>query len=88
MNPFSLPVLGGAALVSSPALWNSVAGETALRVGLSRYLVAVVVCWLALSLLAMVVGPVPPPADEAGNPTEHPSDAVATRADEEQAAHR
>ena len=58
MNPFSLPVLGGALLVSAPALWNSVLGETPLAVGLSRYLVAVVLCWMGLSVVAGLVGPV------------------------------
>lgn len=67
MNPFSLPVLGGAALVSAPALWSSVTGQLRLDVGLSRYLVAVVLAWAALSLVAMLVGPAPTPrpADDA-----------------------
>lgn len=89
MNPVSLPVLGGALLVSSPALWNSVVGETPLAVGLSRYLVAVVLCWMGLSLVAGLVGPVPDAEPEesmtdagpggAGTPSEARADESATR---------
>lgn len=65
MNPFSLPVLAGAALVTSPALWRSVVGEARLDLALSRYLVAVLLCWAALSLFTVVVGPTPTPAPAA-----------------------
>lgn len=68
MNPLSLPVLGGAALVTSPALWGAVVGETPLRVGLTRYLIAVLVCWAGLSFVAMIVGPVPADQGVAGQP--------------------
>lgn len=57
MNPFSFPVLAGAALVSSPALWGLLAGQARLDVALTRYLVAVALCWAALSVVAMLVGP-------------------------------
>ena len=47
MSPASGTVLVAAAIVASPALWNSlVAGSIPLNVGLSRYLVAVGVCWV------------------------------------------
>lgn len=67
MNPFSLPVLAGAALVSSPALWSSLVGEVRLDVGLSRYLVAVVLCWAALNFVAFLVGPVEAQRQEPGH---------------------
>jgi hypothetical protein len=60
VSPFSTPVLVGAALVSSPALWNVLQGTAPAEVALTRYLISVVICWMALSLLAMFVGPVPP----------------------------
>lgn len=58
MSPFSLPVLGGAAIVSSPALWQAlVVGSTTTQVALTRYLVSVVVCWSVMAFVAMLVGP-------------------------------
>ncbi len=57
MNPFSAPVLLGAAVVSSPTLWRALTGEARLEAGLTRYLVAVVLCWAGLSLVSMLVGP-------------------------------
>lgn len=51
LNPASGPVLVAAALIVSPALWHGlVLGELPLDVALTRYLVAVVGCWLALGL--------------------------------------
>lgn len=65
MSPLSLPVLGGAALVSSPALWRAlVDGTTPVEVALSRYLVSVAICWAALAFVAMLVGPAPAPERE------------------------
>ena len=61
MSPFSAPVLGGAALVSSPALWNGlVEGTTTPTVALVRYLVSVLLCWMALEVVGMLVGPAAP----------------------------
>jgi hypothetical protein len=55
-------VLGGAAVVSSPALWAAfVEGTTAPSVALVRFLASVVICWLALEVLSMLVGPAPKP---------------------------
>jgi membrane glycosyltransferase len=75
MSPMSMPVLGGAALVSSPALWSSlVTGETAVTLGLTRYVIAVLLCWVGLSFVSALVGPVPTvgqpsaPRDEASSP--------------------
>lgn len=59
MSPFSAPVLVGAALVSSPALWNALQGTGSPEVALSRYLVSVVLCWMALAVVAFAVGPAP-----------------------------
>lgn len=78
MSPFSAPVLVGAALVSSPALWNVLQGDSPPEVALSRYLVSIVLCWMALAVVAFVVGPVPtvgpstigPDLDVADAPTE------------------
>lgn len=90
MNPFSLPVLGGAALVTSPALWGAVVGETPLRVGLHRYLIAVLVCWAALSFVAMIVGPVPDDNSRAAQPVDDAEggDSQESRANDGEAARR
>lgn len=56
MSPASGTVLGAAAIVASPALWNSlVAGSIPLNVGLSRYLVAVGVCWVLGTIGGLIV---------------------------------
>jgi hypothetical protein len=75
VSPFSAPVLVGAALVSSPALWNVIQGTTPAEVALTRYLVSVVLCWMALAVLAMLIGPVPPA--EPVTPTDAAADADA-----------
>jgi len=60
MSPFSGSVLGGAAVLSAPALWSSlVTGTTPLADGLLRYIGAVAVCWVGLSLVAALIGPAP-----------------------------
>jgi hypothetical protein len=65
MSPLSAPVLGGAALVSAPALWNAlVLGTDSPTFALTRYLVSVLVCWLAFEVVGMLVGPVKPAAAE------------------------
>jgi len=55
-------VLGLAAVVSSPALKRGLDGELPLDVTLTRYLIAVVVVWAALSVLGALVGEPPQPA--------------------------
>lgn len=58
MSPFTWPVLGGAAVLSAPALWRAtVEGTTNAEDALIRYLVGVVVCWLLLSTVVALVGP-------------------------------
>jgi uncharacterized membrane protein YdfJ with MMPL/SSD domain len=59
MSPFSTPVLLGAAVLSSPTLWHSLTGQMRLEVGLTRYLITVVICWAALAVFASLVGPPP-----------------------------
>ena len=60
MSPLSSGVLGAATLVSSPALWLALVDRTLpLDVALTRYLVAVVLCWAALSLVAAWAFPDP-----------------------------
>jgi hypothetical protein len=61
--------------VCSPALWNVLQGTAPLETALSRYLVSVVLCWMALAAVAFVVGPVPPPTGEAGQPVATDADA-------------
>jgi uncharacterized membrane protein len=68
VSPLSFPVLGGAAVVSSPALWRAlVEGTAPTEVALTRYLVSVVICWGVLAFVAMLVGPAPRLADEAAD---------------------
>ena len=75
MSPLSLPVLGGAAVISSPALWGAlVDGTTTTEAALTRYLVSVAVCWAVLGFVAMLVGPAPRP--EQAEDQNHPSEDV------------
>ena len=53
MSPLSAPVLGGAALISAPALWGAfVTGTTPTEVALTRFLVCAVLCWAGLAVVA------------------------------------
>jgi hypothetical protein len=65
VSPLSAPVLVGAALVSSPALWAAMVDQTmSPETAFVRYLVCVGLCWAALAVFAMLVGPTPvPPAE-------------------------
>ena len=64
MSPLSPAVLGGAAVVASPALWAGVVdGTMPLDVALTRYLIAIGICWAVISVvveLAFTPGPVQP----------------------------
>ena len=78
MSPLSLPVLGGAALVASPALWSAVDGSMPLDVALTRYLIAVGICWALISVVAEFAFPAPGsvrPAPEPVEPAPTPSEA-------------
>lgn len=60
MSPLSAPVLLIAALVSGPALWGAlVDGSTSLQTALVRFLACAVLGWVGLSVVSMLVGPVP-----------------------------
>ena len=60
MSPLSPGVLGAAAVVASPALWASVVdGAMPLDVALTRYLIAIGVCWAVLSLVVELAFPAP-----------------------------
>ncbi len=59
MSPFSAPVLGGAALMSAPAWWNAADGAVPLTDAVTRFLVCVAICWVALEVLTAIVGPAP-----------------------------
>jgi hypothetical protein len=60
MSPLSASVVGAATVVSSPALWQALVDRTLpLDVALTRYLVALVLCWAALSLVATWAFPDP-----------------------------
>ena len=75
MSPFSGTVLGGAAVLSAPALWASlVTGTAPMDEGLLRYIVAVVVCWVGLSVVAAMVGPAPRMSVRPGAPEGTPVD--------------
>lgn len=57
MRLFSLPVLGGGALITSPALYAGlVVGSLPLETTGERYAVGVLATWCGLSLLEALVG--------------------------------
>lgn len=51
MIPLSGGVLTAAAVVSSPALWGGLEGTMPIDQALTRYLIAVAVCWLVLAIV-------------------------------------
>lgn len=56
MNLLSAPVLGAAALLAGPTLWQGlVTGAVPLEHALTRYAVTVALVWLALSAVVMLV---------------------------------
>jgi len=83
MSPFSMPVLAGAGVLSSPALWRAfVEGTAPVEVALTRYLVSLVVCWALLALVVALVGPAPEAEPEpSSEETPAPSPAPASGAD-------
>ena len=73
MSPLSAPVLGGAALVSAPAWWSTfVQGVDPASVALTRFLVSLLVCWVALEVVSMLVGPAPVVEPVTANAAEEP----------------
>ncbi|MGA8256574.1 MAG: hypothetical protein WB767_08365 [Nocardioides sp.] len=72
MSVLSGQVLVGAALLASPALWQGlVTGTMPIDVALIRYLVVVCFVWMALSVVASLVGDVTPARRE---PSSEPVD--------------
>jgi hypothetical protein len=66
----SMPVLGGGALIASPALWAAlVDGTMPLETALSRFAVAVVLAWIGVSVLGSLVEGTSPPARPSGPPS-------------------
>jgi hypothetical protein len=59
VSPFSAPVLGGAALMSAPAWWHAVDGTVPAGDAVTRFLICVAICWVALEVLTTLVGPAP-----------------------------
>lgn len=59
MIPLSGGVLAVAAVVSSPALWGAVVGTIPIDQALTRYLVAVAVCWMVLAVVVDLTFPSP-----------------------------
>ncbi|MCW2752617.1 MAG: hypothetical protein JWQ32_28 [Marmoricola sp.] len=60
MSPLNGIVLTSATVVASPALWSSLVKQTMpLDVGLTRYLIAVGICWALFSLVAEFALPSP-----------------------------
>lgn len=58
MSPFSGTILGAAAVVVSPTLWASlVVGTMPVDVAMTRYLIAVFACWVAVSLVVDLAFP-------------------------------
>lgn len=82
MSPLSAGVLGAATLVSSPALWLGLVDRTLpLDVALTRYLIALVLCWAALSLVASWALPDPGSATGPHAGPEQESGPLADRAE-------
>lgn len=82
MSPFSAPVLGGAALVSAPSWWNVVQGLSPVTDAMTRFLVCVAICWVALELLAAFVGPAPAPSSGPADADVAAADLAAEMADQ------
>jgi hypothetical protein len=75
MSPLSAKVIGAATVVSSPALWLGLVDRTLpLDVALTRYLVAVALCWAALSVVATWAFPDPRAVKSPPKPTARPAD--------------
>lgn len=68
MRMLSAPVLLGAALASSPALYQGFVTQTVpVEQAATRFAVALVIAWVAMSAVAMLIGE--PPQPEAEEPS-------------------
>jgi len=65
MNLLSPLVLGAAGVCASPALYQELTGGMPMEVAMSRYLVALGICWVALSVVAAMIGEPPAPVRQA-----------------------
>lgn len=66
MNLLSIPVLAAAGVLASPALWQTaMTGAVPFDVAVTRYLLAVVVTWAALSMVGSLISWGPAPAGAA-----------------------
>lgn len=73
ISPLSGWVLSAAGVVASPALWDSlVAGTMPLDVALTRFLIAVPVSWLLLTLVSELAFPRPGAVTPAESTAEDP----------------
>jgi hypothetical protein len=62
MNLLSGTVVGAAGICASPALYHAfVTGGVSIETALTRYLIALGICWVAMSLVAMLIGEPPDP---------------------------
>lgn len=78
MNLLSSRVLVTAAVAASPALYQGfVTGTVAVETAVQRYLLVVVLAWVALSVIEAMVGPPPRPRREPVEPS--PPDPANTR---------
>lgn len=65
MRMLSAPVLGAAVLASSPALYQGFVTQTVtMELAGSRFVVALLLSWVAISAVAMLVGEPPKPEPE------------------------
>lgn len=65
MRMLSAPVLLGAAIASSPALYQGFVTQTVtVELAASRFAVALVIAWVAMSAVAMLIGEPPKPEVE------------------------
>lgn len=77
MNLLSGTVLGTAGVLVAPALWQGlVTGAMPVDVALTRYVVAAVACWAALSAVGAMIWAVPrtPEAAAAPVPEDRPQE--------------
>lgn len=76
MNLMSSRVLGAAAVLASPALWQGfVTGTVAMETAVQRYLIVALIAWVGLSLLEALIGPtvlVPQAETEQAEPDRQP----------------
>lgn len=69
MRMLSAPVLLGAALASSPALYQGFVTQTVpVELAATRFAVALVIAWVAMSAVAMLIGEPPKPEEPTADP--------------------